>query len=81
MKYSTLLSVTEYDGYAVAEIKNPWKPGKLLHRYVLVPKNHGDRLIDSDQNQKPVPVIPDYPEGTVIEVPIERAAVFTTVRC
>ena len=81
MKYSTLLSVTEYDGYAVAEIKNPWKPGKLLHRYVLVPKNHGDRLIDSDQNQKPVPVIPDYPEGTVIEVPIERAAVFTTVHC
>jgi len=77
-KYSTLLSITEHDGYAVADIQNPWKPGKLLHRYVLVPRHHGDRLPDSGQNQEPVPVIPD---GTVIEVPIQRAAVFTTVHC
>ena len=71
MKYSTLLSVTEYDGYAVAEIKNPWKPGKLLHRYILTPRTTAPETTST----------PDYPEGTVIEVPIERAAVFTTVHC
>ena len=39
--YSTLLSVVEYDGYSVATIRNPWKPGKVLHQYVLV--NRGER--------------------------------------
>ena len=70
-KYSTLLSIAEYDGYSVAEIKNPWKPGKLLHRYILTPRS-------SQPAHQPTP---SYPEGTVIEVPIQRAAVFTTVHC
>ena len=36
-KYARLLTVVRYDGYTVATIKNPWSPGKALHRYVLVP--------------------------------------------
>ena len=68
LKYSSLLSITEYDGYAIADISNPWKPGKLLHRYVLVTAKE-----EADRQQ--------LPEGTVIEVPIRRAAVFTTVHC
>ncbi len=73
-KYSTLLTVVEHDGYAEATIKNPWKEGKLLHRYVLVPRG---------QRQKASPSWGRL-EGavaTVIEVPIQRAAVFTTVHC
>ena len=31
-KYATQLSVVRYDGYAVASLKNPWKPGKTLHQ-------------------------------------------------
>lgn len=69
-KYATLLTVVEHDGYAVADITNPWKPGKLLHRYYLVPRT-------SDVSHQPS----DFSDGTVIEVPIERAAVFTTVHC
>lgn len=70
MKYSTLLSIAEYDGYTLATIKNPWKPGKLLHRYVLV--DRGERIVDRGES---------FPDATVIEVPIQRAAVFTTVHC
>lgn len=38
LKYSSLLTIVEHDGYVVADIKNPWKPGKMLHRYYLVPR-------------------------------------------
>ena len=71
MKYSTLLSIAEYDGYTLATIKNPWKPGKLLHQYALVPRTSDIRHQTS--------ILPE--DATVIEVPIQRAAVFTTVHC
>lgn len=67
-KYSTLLSIAEYDGYSVATIRNPWKPGKTLHQYILVPRDAASTPAVSTA-------------GTVIEVPIQRAAVFTTVHC
>ena len=70
MKYSTLLSIAEYDGYTLATIKNPWKPGKRLHRYVLV--DRGERIVDRGES---------FPDATVIEGAIQRAAVFTTVHC
>ena len=38
-KYATLPSIVEYDGYTVVNIENPWKDGKALHTYVLVPKD------------------------------------------
>ena len=69
-RYSSLLTIVEHDGYTIADISNPWKPGKLLHRYYLVPRT-------SDISHQPS----DFPDGTVIEVPIQRAAVFTTVHC
>ena len=70
LKYSSLLTIVEHDGYTVAEISNPWKPGKMLHRYYLVPRT---------SDIKPQPS--DITDGTVIEIPVQRAAVFTTVHC
>ena len=67
LKYSTLLTIVRYDGYTVAEIRNPWKEGKILHTYVLVPR-------DTE--------LPEgMPHGSLIRIPVERAAVFTTVHC
>ena len=71
LKYSTLLSIVEYDGYTLATIKNPWKPGMVLHQYLLVPRTSDIRHQTS--------ALPE--DATVIEVPIQRAAVFTTVHC
>ena len=70
LKYSSLLTIVEHDGYVVADIKNPWKPGKMLHRYYLVPRTSDNK-----------PQTSDLTDGTVIEIPIQRAAVFTTVHC
>ena len=28
LKYASLLTIVKHDGYTVAEIHNPWKPGK-----------------------------------------------------
>ena len=65
-KYATQLTVVRYDGYAVASLKNPWKPGKTLHQYVLVPSGSE---------------VSDLPEGTVLRVPLSRSMIFTTVHC
>jgi iron complex transport system substrate-binding protein len=70
MKYSTLLTIVRHDGYTTVDIKNPWKPGKLLHRYYLVPRTSDIK-----------PQTSDFTDGTVIRTPIQRAAVFTTVHC
>ena len=69
-KYSTLLSIVEHEDYTEATIKNPWKDGKLLHRYYLVPRS-----------SHLSPLTSHLSDGTVIEVPVCRAAVFTTVHC
>ena len=66
LKYASLLTIVDYDGYSVATIRNPWKPEKTLHTYVLVSGDGNDT---------------HGVEGTVIHVPIQRAAVFTTVHC
>ncbi len=66
LKYASLLTIVDYDGYSVATIRNPWKPEKTLHTYVLVSDDGNDT---------------HGVEGTVIHVPIQRAAVFTTVHC
>ena len=70
LKYSSLLTIVEHEGYTVADISNPWKSGKRLHRYYLVPRT-------SDISHLPS----DISDGTIIEIPIQRAAVFTTVHC
>ena len=64
-KYASLPSIVEYDGYTVVTLNNPWKAGKELHTYVLVPRD--------------VEVPFHLPKGTVIRTPLERVVVFTTV--
>ena len=66
-KYARRITVIRYDGYSVATLANPWKEGKILHRYVLVPKS------------AELPAV--LPEGTVIRTPLERSVIFTTVHC
>lgn len=66
-KYATQLTVVRYGDYTVATIKNPWKAGKTLHRYVLVPDGQ--------------PVPSSVPEGTLIRTPLRRSMIFTTVHC
>jgi iron complex transport system substrate-binding protein len=51
----------------VATIKNPWKEGMVLHRYVMIP---------ADQE------VPNHiPSGTIVRTPLKRAVMFTTMHC
>lgn len=70
LKYSSLLTIVRHEGYTMAQIRNPWKSGKTLHTYVLVPKD--EQLPD----QALLPA-----QATIIRTPVEHSAVFTTVHC
>ena len=67
LKYSSNLSIVKHEGYTEVKLRNPWKKGKILHTYLLVP------------HEKEIPS--PLPEGTVIRTPVRRAVVFTTVHC
>lgn len=65
MQYATLLSLKEGDGYVAAELKNPWDSTKVLHRYVLVPKD------------KELPA--HLPEGDVVRTPVSNMLCYVSV--
>ena len=65
MKYASLLTMQQGDGFVLAQIRNPWDTTAVLHRYVLVPK---------DQD------IPEHlPQGEVIRTPLSHALFYTSV--
>ena len=65
-KYSTLLSVVRHSDYTEVAVKNPWKQGHTLHRYLLVPS---DSRKYEDSN------------ATIVRTPLRRSVMFTTVHC
>lgn len=65
LHYATLLHLSETDSATVCEIKNPWREGALLHRYILVPS--GQKVPDN------------IPQGTLVRTPLTRAVSFTSV--
>lgn len=67
MKYAQRITVVDYPDYTEVTLKHPWQEGQLLHRYYLV-----------DRNLQELPPIVNH-GGTIVRVPLQRAAVFTTV--
>lgn len=64
LRYSSLLSIVECDGYTVVDVKNPWGKG-LLQRYILLPRDS---------------VIPQsLPQGRLLRIPLEKSIVFSGV--
>ena len=74
-EYARHLKIVKHQGYSIATLTDPWKQGKILHTYALVPKGKaGDEVckaFSSDNNQ----------EVTIVRTPITRSVVFTTVHC
>ena len=64
-KYARLIHIEQHDGYRLVTIDNPWKPGKFLHRYLLVPYD----------------AMPSHPlpEGTLVRTPLRKSIIFTSV--
>lgn len=65
MKYATLIQLKEGEGYVAAEFRNPWDSTRVLHRYVLVPK-------DAELPSR-------LPEGDIIRTPLSRMLVYVSV--
>ena len=65
MKYASLLTLQEGDGFIWAQIKNPWDTTKVLHSYVLVPKGQ-----DTPSN---------LPQGEVIRTPLSHSLFYTSI--
>ena len=65
-KYARLIHVEQHDGYRLVTIDNPWKAGKVLHRYVLVPYDAA---------------MPHHTEQgtTLVHVPLQKSIIFTSV--
>ena len=65
LSYASNLTMEKYRHYTVAKLKDPWKSGRTLHTYILIPR------ADSA-------LVTIHPEGTVVYTPVKRAVVFTT---
>lgn len=64
LSYAKELTLTQYGGYSVATIRNPWDTTAVLAKYILAP--------DSVPAEK-------LPEGTVIRVPLKKSLVYSAV--
>lgn len=67
LKYAENLVLFPIEDYTIAQLRNPWDTTKILHTYILVPK------------EKKVPT--HLPEGTVVKIPLSKAIVYSSVHC
>lgn len=63
--YAQNITMEKGDHYTMVKLLDPWKHGNELHRYILVDRKDSGRVAQ-------------YPEGTVVYVPLRRAVVFNT---
>ncbi len=87
LEYSEYLRFAQIgDDITIVEIVNPWDTARMLHRYILVPKNrqgadvspenrHSSLLQNSNSRQLPE----NLPKGTVIYTPIDSIIVYSSV--
>lgn len=68
MRYAEHITMVEHDGYTVVTLDNPWKPGAVLHTYVLVGRADSAR-------------VRQLPQGTVLYTPVTRCVAFTAPHC
>jgi iron complex transport system substrate-binding protein len=67
IRYAVGYTVTNHDGYAKVEVRDPWNKGRLLQRYLLVPRDAA------------LPLPEGMPEGTLVRVPLRNIVVYTSV--
>ena len=90
MKYAQLLTIVKHgendasgslpkDGYTEVMVKNPWKKGMMLHRYILVPKGYeGDSTVAILAKRR------GSGDGCVtdtVRTPVDNSVVFTSPHC
>lgn len=67
LKYAKNLCIVKYNDYTLATLRNPWDTTKVLRTYILTDKS------------KPQPS--SLPQGTLVQVPLSRSLVYSSVHC
>ncbi len=65
LKYAENLAIKEFDGYTIAEVRNPWDTTKLLQKYVLL--------------EEGVDVPEGFTPAQTIRVPLKKSIVYSSV--
>ena len=73
-KYASLLTVVHHQDFTEVMLKNPWKEGLTLHRYLLVPDSSNVDITSLTSHHSPL-------TSTVVRTPLKRSVIFTTVHC
>lgn len=64
LKYAKLLQIIKHPTFAEVNILDPWKNGKVLHKYLLTVHNINEDEFDSD-------------DATIVHIPLSRMVIFT----
>ena len=96
MKYAQLLTIVRHGGeqgaenqgvgdaydYAEAIIRNPWKEGSVLHRYILIPKGkEGDKTKALLAKRRGAAGGGARCATDTVRTPVESSVVFTSPHC
>jgi iron complex transport system substrate-binding protein len=65
IRYAGGFSIHTFDGYKVAELRDPWDTAKILQRYVLAGRDN--------------PLPDNLPDGTLVRTPPENVVVYSSV--
>jgi iron complex transport system substrate-binding protein len=72
LQYAQQLTMVKYKGYTEVSLADPWHKGKILHRYLLIPRGREGECVLKKINTS---------DGTVVRIPVTRSVLFTTVHC
>ncbi len=65
VRYAQYLSILPHDNYTEAVVRNPWDTTRILHRYLMVPR------------EQELPA--HLPPGSIVRTPLERSLVYASV--
>ena len=68
LQYAENITIVKHDGYVEVAMLDPWKKGRVLHRYALVARADSAR-------------VGSLPSATVVYTPVQRSVVFSSPMC
>lgn len=77
LKYARQLVIVKHDNYTQVDVKDPWKQGRILHTYYLVPKGAEHDALAKQLHGSKVSSIVEA--KSVVRTPVNRSIIFTTV--
>ena len=68
LQYAENITIVKHDGYVEVAMLDPWKKGRVLHRYALVARADSAR-------------VGSLPSATVVYTPVQRSVVLSSPMC